>query len=219
MRDVQTQTLFDAVTPIAVTSSTDATPVVVTATSHGLATGDRVMIFGHTTNVAANGIFLVEKVNANTFQIHNEFTDEDIAGSGAGAGADGVLVKAPPVMLISDFEFVTLQINVTGATVATTIKPIVSEGIKAASATTSPAYDRPNMGGTQTAANPWSYANLVDLDDPSSFFTGSTGLVLAAATHKSYKLNIAGHKYFTVIPHVSWTNGVISIVARAYNNA
>lgn len=40
----------------AITSSTDATPIVVTtADDHGLATGDQITIFGHTTNVAANG--------------------------------------------------------------------------------------------------------------------------------------------------------------------
>src|ERR1035437_8628694 len=91
-------TLYSAVTPVAVTSSTDATPIVVTATAHGLVTGDRVLIVGHTTNIAANGIFKVTVVSSSTFNLLDELTGASVAGSGAGSGSSGLLVKAPPVL-------------------------------------------------------------------------------------------------------------------------
>ena len=83
----QEVTLFDSVTPVAITSSTDATPIVVTATAHGLKTGQRVLIYGHTTNIAANGIFVVGAVTANTFGLTDEITGANVAGSTGLTGA------------------------------------------------------------------------------------------------------------------------------------
>lgn len=215
MRNVQEQTLFDAVTPVAITSSTDATPIVVTATAHGLVTGDRVFIYGHTTNIAANGFFQVVKVTANTFQLLDEFSGANVAGTGSGAGSSGFLCKAPPVMLVSDFEFITLDVHV-GTSPTMTLNAVGSAGKKAASATTSPRYDVPNIGATVGPTNPWGFLNLVDLDDPSNFFTGTTGIVIAANLDHLYKVNIAGMKYFTVIP-TAWTAGAITIKAQTYS--
>src|SRR3990167_1153215 len=68
----------------ALVSSTDATPIVVTMTAHGFKTGDTIKISGHTVNVAANGTWVITKVDANSFSLDSS------VGSGAGAGgADG----------------------------------------------------------------------------------------------------------------------------------
>jgi hypothetical protein len=56
MKDVLHYTILNDAKTRAITSSTDASPIVVTTTAaHGLSTGDSITIFGHATNVAANG--------------------------------------------------------------------------------------------------------------------------------------------------------------------
>lgn len=72
----------------AIVSSTDATPIVVTlAAGHGYLVGDSVTIAAHTTNVGANGTFVLSAVSATTITLTGS------VGSGAGAGgADGTVV-------------------------------------------------------------------------------------------------------------------------------
>ena len=50
-------------------SSTNATPIVITDTGHGLSNGDTVIINGHTTNTKANGVWEIANVTANTFEL------------------------------------------------------------------------------------------------------------------------------------------------------
>ena len=76
-------------------SSTNATPIVVTATSHGLATGASVTIAGHLVNTDANGQWIVEVVNANSFKLLGS------VGNGIGA-ATGTVNKANAVYNFSD---------------------------------------------------------------------------------------------------------------------
>lgn len=203
----QEVTFFDNVTPVAVTSSTDATPIVVTATAHGLATGDRVFIYGHTTNVAANGIFKVTVLTANTFQLIDEITGASVAGSGAGAGSSGLLVKAPPVCLVSDFKTLDFFLGTSGSATVT-VAVIGSLGVTPG--TTTPKYDRPNMGATASRANPWTFMQIVDLATGNGI-AGSTGIVVAGTDiADQYEVNCNLTKYLTIIP-ISWSAGALSI--------
>ena len=70
----------------AIESSTDATPIVITATAHGLADDDRVTISGHTVNTNANGSWDIDNIAANTF----ELVGSTATGGGAGGG-DGTI--------------------------------------------------------------------------------------------------------------------------------
>ena len=45
MQDFKEYQIWNGVTPKAITSSTNATPTVLTVTSHGFSTGDQVMVF------------------------------------------------------------------------------------------------------------------------------------------------------------------------------
>lgn len=201
-------TLFDAVTPVAITSSTDATPIVVTATAHGLVTGDRVLIFGHTTNVAANGIFKVTRLSSSTFSLQDEFTGASVAGSGAGAGSSGVCMKAPPVVYLESFRNAILQFGTSG-TATTTVKAAGSLGKPFASAQTSPRYDYPNIGATVSPSNPYTFLQLINLDTGAAV-NGATGIVVAGAdVNNQYEVNINAMKYFTLIP-ITWSAGAIS---------
>lgn len=65
-----------------ITNATNATPVVITANSHGFSNGDIVSIFGVGGNSAANGIFKVANVTTNTFELQTR-AGSNVAGSGA----------------------------------------------------------------------------------------------------------------------------------------
>jgi len=79
---------------VTITSSTDADPTVVTATAHGLVTGEEVRIERMATETAFNGNYYeVLVVTANTFTMKDRRTGDDIAGSGGGAGSGGVATK------------------------------------------------------------------------------------------------------------------------------
>lgn len=82
---------------VAITSSTNATPIVVTATAHGFSTGDTVQIEGHHTNTNANGLWVVTVTGANTFSLNGSI------GNGVG-GATGYAVdySINPLITIPD---------------------------------------------------------------------------------------------------------------------
>lgn len=52
-----------------ITSSTNATPIVVTITTHGYSNGDTIVITGHTTNTFANGTWEIANKTDNTFEL------------------------------------------------------------------------------------------------------------------------------------------------------
>lgn len=213
----QEQTLYSAVTPVAITSSTDATPIVVTATAHGLNTNDRVLIYGHTTNIAANGIFKVTRLSSSTFSLQDEFTGASVAGSGAGAGSSGILVPAPPVLMVSDFRNIILQVGTSG-TATVTLKVAGSLGLPFASANTSPRYDFMNMAATVSPSNPYTFIQSINLDTGATV-NGATGFVVSGADiNNQYEVNINAMKYLTVFP-ISWTQGAITIKAIFTTNA
>jgi hypothetical protein len=56
--------------PVAVTAATNASPIVLTSTGHSLNTGDVISVSGVVGNTAANGVFTVTKVDANTFSLN-----------------------------------------------------------------------------------------------------------------------------------------------------
>ena len=60
-------------TSVAVTNATNAGPIQVTASGHGLTTGDRVRIAGVAGNTAANGTFTVTVIDANDFTLDGSF--------------------------------------------------------------------------------------------------------------------------------------------------
>ena len=215
----QEVTLYDAVTPVAVTSSTDATPIVVTATAHGFSNGDRVLIYGHTTNIAANGIFKVASVTTNTFALIDEFTGTNVAGSGAGAGSSGLVVKAPPIMMVSEFRNIVLQVNTAGsATVNLKVAASLGKPSSSYATVNSPRYDFPNFGATVIPLNPYTFLQVIDLDTASTV-NGATGIAATGTDlAKQYEININANKYLTVFP-ATWTQGAITVKAILVTNA
>ncbi len=52
-----------------ITGATNASPIVITSANHGLNTGSRVKVASVGGNTAANGTFIVTRVDANTFSL------------------------------------------------------------------------------------------------------------------------------------------------------
>lgn len=214
MRHSVEYTILDAVTPVTVTSSTDATPIAVTATAHGFSTGDLVMIQGHTTNVAANGIFSVTRTGANTFTLQNRYTGANVAGSGAGAGSSGICFRAPKIIPVQDFRTVVFNV-ITSGTATTTLRVAGSLG-KALSDTTDGHGDTPNFGATVSKTNPYTFLQIVDLAT-GTLFAGATGIVVAGSdVAATYEVNTNTFKYLSIFP-VTWSQGVITVKALLSN--
>lgn len=209
-------TLYDAVTPVAITSSTDAAPIVVTATAHGFNTGDRVLIIGHTTNLATNGIFKITRLTANTFSLQDEFTGANVAGSGGGAGSSGICVKAPPILLATGFRNIIFQTGTTGSA-TTTIKFAGSLG-KTPVNSSSPRWDFPNFAATVAPSNPYTFLQALSLDTAAAI-NGSTGLVIAGTdVNVQHEVNVNAQKYITAFP-VTWSAGAITLKVLMVTNA
>ncbi len=67
----------------AVTGATNATPIVVTATAHGFANGDIVVVNDVAGNLAANGVWKIANQAANTFELTDPVTGTNVVGSAA----------------------------------------------------------------------------------------------------------------------------------------
>lgn len=201
--------LFDNVTPVAITSSTNATPIVVTATAHGLTVGQRVFIQGHATNTKANGIFKVKAATTNTFTLGDEVTNADVAGNGVGV-ATGFCCLAPQVLLAQDFKTADFFVSTSGNAVVTMAAPI-SLGVPLSSQV-SPRNFYPNIGATVSVANPYSFSQLTDLNSGTQI-TGATGIVVNGTdVEDQYEANINISKYITMIP-IAWTSGAFTVRA------
>lgn len=215
MKDLREYTIWDAATPVAIVSTTDATPIVVRATAHGFTTGDKVMIYGHTTNVAANGIFKVTVLDANRFSLQHRLSGANIAGSGAGAGgAAGIVIIAPKVVPL--FEFKTAVLNfITSGTATLTVKLAGSIGRLAADA--DEWGDDPNFGATVSKSNPYNFIQVINLDTGASV-NGATGIAAAGIDlNNNYEVNTNFMKYFTLIP-TAWTQGAITAKVHLADN-
>lgn len=88
-------------TAVNIVSSTNATPIAVTATAHGYTSGDTVTIAGHTVNTNANGTWIITVTGANTFTLTGS------AGNGVG-GATGAVQKGNRMRIGMDATFPSL---------------------------------------------------------------------------------------------------------------
>lgn len=83
-----------AISSLAVTAATNASPAVITTAAHGLAVNDPVLIVGALGNTAINGLFLVNTVpSGTTFTIKN-LDGTVVAGNGAWTSGGSVFKLA-----------------------------------------------------------------------------------------------------------------------------
>ena len=83
-----------------ISGATNAAPIVVTSTAHKLSTGARVTITGAVGNTAANGTFVVTRIDADTFSLQGS-TGNGVWTSGGTWNVTG-LYKASLSMASSD---------------------------------------------------------------------------------------------------------------------
>jgi hypothetical protein len=77
----------------AIVSSTNATPIQITANSHGYVTGDIIFITGHTTNTNANGLWIITYVGVNTFTLDGSVGNGVGGATGTCQNSTGKVVK------------------------------------------------------------------------------------------------------------------------------
>lgn len=196
-RDNKQYTPLNGATPKAITSSTNASPIAVTAAAHGYTTGQKVTIVGHATNTAANGTWKITVTGANTFTLDGS--------TGNGVGTGGFVYPASKLAFAADFVHSQLAIDVDSA--ATLTMKVVG------SIQDTP----PDFGRPQSSTNQWSYLQMINLDD-SVEVDGSTGIPLAGATlHNQYEVNVNGVRWFTVI-YTAWTSGSAVVKASLFND-
>jgi len=216
-RDSKTVVLWNAVTAQAVTSSTDATPIVVTKSSHGYSTNDIVQINGHTTNIAANGMFRITVLSSSTFSLQNYNTGANIAGSGAGAGgATGVVVLAPKIIDASDWKNIILSVQTSGSFNGT-FKVAGSLGKPILLSTDKQSEDTPNFGATQSASNPYTFLQIINLDTAAAV-NGATGITSAGTDlSNQYEVNVNAQVYLSLV-FTAWTAGTVTVTAQLTDN-
>ena len=74
--------LVISITTGTITAASNASPISITSSSHGLSTGNTVKIFGVRGNTAANGTYVVTNVNANTFTLDDSVGTGDYISGG-----------------------------------------------------------------------------------------------------------------------------------------
>lgn len=213
MQDFKEYQIWNGVTPKAITSSTNATPTVLTVTSHGFSTGDQVMVFGHTTNTAANGCYKITRLTADTFSLQDINTGANVAGNGVG-GATGSVVAAPKIVWSQEYDSAVLDLASSGSA-NMTVKILGSQGDPIG--TSDQHGDTPNFGATISATNNYSYLQIINNSD-STPIDGSTGVVFSGVdAFQSYKINVEAMKYMTLCIS-TWTAGAIYAKLTVYKN-
>lgn len=200
-RDVKYYTLLAAVAPRAITSSTNASPIEITAANHGYATGDKVTIIGHAINTNANGSWTVTRTGTNTFTLDGS------VGNGVGA-ATGTHATRSKVAFCADHDTVVLSFDTDGGGDAAMTIKLVGSIQK-----TPPDFARP-----QGPNNQYEFIQMVDLQD-SSEVAGDTGLVVATADmNRLLEANINGLQWLSVLI-TAGTAGEITVQARLFGDA
>jgi hypothetical protein len=105
----------------AITGATNASPIVITATSHGFSNGDLVYIDGVGGNLAANGLWQITGVTTNTFQLTIADSFQNAGANVVGSAAytsGGYAVNLGPSIATNWSEFdaalIGTKVNLTG---------------------------------------------------------------------------------------------------------
>jgi hypothetical protein len=196
-RDTKYYTLLDAAGPRAIASSTNASPIEITAAApHGYATGDKVTISGHLVNTNANGSWAITVTGANTFTLDGS------TGNGVGASS-GIFAPRSKMVMCADHEHVVLSFDTDGGGDAAFTVKLVGSIQK-----TLPDFAKP-----QGPDNQYEYIQMLDLSD-SVEVDGDTGIVAATAdVNRLLEANINGLQWLAVI-FTDGSEGELTVRAR-----
>jgi hypothetical protein len=108
-----------------ITSSTNATPIVVTtAVAHGFTTGDIVYVDGITTGTSGNGLWAITAASGSVFSLTDPVSGANVVGNGVGSGGYCVnLGRSTSGDFFDDFDaaLVGSKVNLTGNTIVSGI--------------------------------------------------------------------------------------------------
>lgn len=201
MRDSKFYNMLVGGAPLLPASSTNASPIAYkTAASHGLSTGDRVQIYAHATNTAANGTWTITVKDA------DEFFLDGSTGNGTGANTGVWSTPVPRIIDVQDFKTVTMAIKSTAASLNCTMQFVgsISE-------------DAPDFAKPISTTNLYDFIDIIDLEDNASV-DGETGLAVAGGSLTGlYQANIDGLKWFSMIFKIG-TAGSLNIDVRLFTN-
>lgn len=199
MRDSKKYVIYDGATVRAITSSTNATPIVVTSTAHGLSTGDEIVLSGHATNTAANGTWIVTKLTADTFSL------DDSVGNGIG-GATGAFVEKPTIAHARDFRHAILDFYTTDASIDVSVFGSTQE-----------TENSVDFAAASSASNIKSALEIINTADQTDVITGAAE-IQHTDTGKQFEINVNGIDWLTCIPTTATGGKLTTITITLYNN-
>lgn len=116
---------------IRISTASNATPiVVVTTTSHGLASGDPVLISGVSGNASANGLFYISYVSGTTFTLYQD-SGLTLGVAGVGSGTGGMIATSTSPKLVLECSKRTALLANTSMPTSPSIKPLYRFGMSA----------------------------------------------------------------------------------------
>ena len=210
MRDYKPYTLISAGKVRAIVDSTNASPINVQVTGHGFASGDRVTINGHLVNTAANGTWLVTKVNA------NNFTLDGSTGNGVG-GATGCAADYIKPIYVIDYRHLMISIATDGGGDAAMTVKCVGTIQDLAGNEPLPNKAPPDFAAARSVANNFDFIEMIDKQSAGTGLPGDTGFVVAAADdYRVFEVNTNGLAWLSFLP-TAGTEGEITIKIFALN--
>jgi len=185
----------------AITSSTNATPIVVTAASHWFSTWDRVRINWHATNTAANGTWTVTRVDANSFSLDDSVWNWVWAWT-------WVYANSPKDIFCRDYKNVVV-------TIATDWWGDAAMTLKLAWYTAAIWGSLPDVAKAQSATNMYDFIQMIDYEDNNPTDWDTWFIVATADDYRQYMANVETLDYITVL-HTAWTAGEVSVWFTLY---
>jgi hypothetical protein len=172
----------------AITGATNATPIVVTATGHGFTTGDVVVIGGVGGNLAANNVWKIVTVDANSFSLRDvKDGSTNSVGSAAYTSGGYVVCLGPSAAGDNLDDFDACRVG----TDQTLTSPTVTNGIADAADSTWTAV----TGATVEAIGLYKDTGTASTSRMAFFADGRVVVEIAAATTMG-----AGATTFPVLP-------------------
>jgi hypothetical protein len=196
----------------AVTAATNATPIVITATAHGFANGDLVVIGGVGGNLAANGLWKIANVAANTMELTDPIIGTNVVGSAAYTSGGYAVCLGPSAAGDNWDDFDACNVG-TGQAIAT---PGVTSGVASAGNLTFPTVSGATVeavGLYRDTGTP-STSRMVALIDGRHIVTCAAQAAASATTIAVERLS-AGIPNGTVLTFSNGASATLSALANA----
>lgn len=225
MRNVSEQTILNAI-GIKTATFTAATTDIITANSHGLRNGDKVVLTTTTTlpaGLALATVYWIIEATTNTFKLSANsvpyfttgvageiFTAVDITDTGTG-NHTFTMHNVGNSILVEDYRHAVIALDTDGGGDA--VMKIQFQGSTGKSLAST---DAPDFSASQSPTNRWGYVEIVDLEDGSTI-DGDTGVTSATDLNRQFEVNVNGLRWLNAIIS-GWSEGEVSVSVQLYND-